>query len=199
MSFSALSITVRIHVVRLRTSAAFCNPAESHPIQSAETKKFEMSSWLDTETKALLEESPPDKLAPASTARFTLVLIPIYRRNHRRLIRALKRVSNEPPKLSADSIVGRVPMTVERGLSHTDALVGQFELISCDAISVFLADGVVATASRCYEQFDKYRCRSHTASHSNFCSRKKIISQCASNEFVEGATFAFGSASLAAE
>ena len=31
--------------------------------------------WLDTETKALLQRSPPEKLAPPDTATFSLVLL----------------------------------------------------------------------------------------------------------------------------
>lgn len=34
-----------------------------------------MSTWLDTETKALLQHVPPEKYAPPDTDTFTLVLL----------------------------------------------------------------------------------------------------------------------------
>ncbi len=34
-----------------------------------------MSTWLDTETKALLQQVPPEKLAPPDTGKFTLVIL----------------------------------------------------------------------------------------------------------------------------
>jgi hypothetical protein len=51
----------------------------------------------------------------------------------------------------AQAIVdGAWPATLQSGLSYEDALLGQFELIACDAISVFLADDVVAAAPAGY-------------------------------------------------
>jgi hypothetical protein len=47
-------------------------------------------------------------------------------------------------------ITRRLPCTVKATLSHADALLGQFELISSDAISVFLNDEVFNGASRKY-------------------------------------------------
>ncbi len=34
-----------------------------------------MSTWLDTETKALLQHVPPEKYAPPATGTFALVLL----------------------------------------------------------------------------------------------------------------------------
>ncbi len=42
------------------------------------------------------------------------------------------------------------PFSVKRGLSHEDASFGQFELISCDSISVILTDEVFDGATQEY-------------------------------------------------
>jgi hypothetical protein len=34
-----------------------------------------MCKWLDTETKAMLQQAPPQKYAPPDTGMFTLVLL----------------------------------------------------------------------------------------------------------------------------
>ena len=43
-----------------------------------------------------------------------------------------------------------LPIAVKSGLTYSDALLGQFELISADAISVFINDRVLDTASQEY-------------------------------------------------
>lgn len=101
-----------------------------------------MSSWLDTETRALLHRSPPDKLAPPDTAGFTLVVISIYGQDNTRVARAVKRIQSTSQHASPRSLSRSLPSAVAAKLSHADALLGQFELISSDAISVFISDDV---------------------------------------------------------
>ncbi len=52
-----------------------------------------MKSWLDTETKALLQKIPPEKLAPPDTKAYSLVLLSIFRHDAFRLQRAFQRIS----------------------------------------------------------------------------------------------------------
>lgn len=117
-----------------------------------------LSPWLDTETKAMLQQAPPEKYAPSDTDTFTLVLL--------RKGRDLRRVSQALQKLpglsseKAEHLVGSCcPLPVARGLSIYDALLGQFELVCSDSVSVFLRDGVVWPAqgdylARLYPQFE---------------------------------------------
>ena len=109
-----------------------------------------MTAWLDTETKALLQHSPPEKLAPSDTATFGLVLLAIQGQEQERLTKAVGRIVGSSPD-EARAILDRLmPMTLKHGLSQEDALLGQFELISCDAVSVFVADEVIAEATQNY-------------------------------------------------
>jgi len=109
-----------------------------------------MSSWLDTETKALLEESPPEKLAPADTATFSLVLLAAYREDRERLVRAVERVVRKGRQDAEYRADRQRPTIVTSDLTHTEAVIGQFELVSCDAISVFLCDDVIAGSDGAY-------------------------------------------------
>jgi hypothetical protein len=55
------------------------------------------------------------------------------------------------PAEEAERILGcRLPIPVKHGLSYSDAQIGQFELICCDAVSVIIADEVVAGAAADY-------------------------------------------------
>lgn len=109
-----------------------------------------MSSWLDTETKALLQKLPPEKLSPSDTASFTLVLLSIYGRDNARVLRAITKIPGHPQNAAHGVLARALPLAVKSGVSHGDALLGQFELISADAISVFVKDEVVETASQEY-------------------------------------------------
>ena len=109
-----------------------------------------MSSWLDTETKALLRKSPPDKLAPPDTAGFTLVVLSIYGHDNTRIVRAINRILRTSQDAAHRLLKNPLPFAVKAGLLHADALLGQFELISSDAISVFLNDEVFNGASQKY-------------------------------------------------
>ena len=49
--------------------------------------------WLDTETKALLQASPPEILAPPATEGFTLILLANYGHEHHLLVCAMQRAT----------------------------------------------------------------------------------------------------------
>jgi hypothetical protein len=106
--------------------------------------------WLDTETKALLQGIPPEKLALPATATFTLVLLEVGELGYDAFINAIQRAAN----ISTDEIARicghRLPVPIKKGLSYPDALIAQFELICCDIVSVLIADEVVAGAPADY-------------------------------------------------
>ncbi len=107
--------------------------------------------WLDTETKAYLQQSPPSKLAPSTIGSFSLVVLrrdPLPDR--RRQAQAFERVLEGPSKDGALFTTARVPFVLKRGLILSDAMLGQFELICCDIVSVFLADEVALSADPKY-------------------------------------------------
>jgi len=109
-----------------------------------------MDTWLDTETKALLQRSPPEKLAPPDTAIFGLVLLAVQEGRWERLAEAVERVRATTRDEAWKTLACPLPTLVKRGLSHEDALLGQFELVACDSISAFLVDEVIDNASRSY-------------------------------------------------
>jgi hypothetical protein len=110
-----------------------------------------METWLDTETKAILQRSPPKKLAPPDTGTFALVLLAVSGGITARLTEAVERILRSSPREAAQRVLSLpVPSLVAGGLSYEDALLGQFELISCDAVSVFLAGEVVTNAPKNY-------------------------------------------------
>ena len=107
-----------------------------------------MSIWLDTQTKAILQGCPPEKLAPPDIAEFSLVLIETGEHPDR-LQMAVDRLSptlHGKVKLSPEAC----PQVLATGLMVQDAMIGQFELICCDAISVFVRDEVALEGSRDY-------------------------------------------------
>jgi len=109
-----------------------------------------MSSWLDTQTKALLEGSPPEKLAPPDTRGFSVVLLAVRTRHEDRLAEAVGRLL-AGSDAGVERILARpLPVVLTKGLSHPDALLAQFELVACDCVSVFLADDVAEHATPGY-------------------------------------------------
>jgi hypothetical protein len=107
-------------------------------------------NWLDTETKALLQRSPPGKLAPADAATFALILLAYAVHDQNLLVRALQQIAETSEGRARRLLGGRLPACVKNSLSYTDAQIGQFELICRDAVSVIIADEVVANAPADY-------------------------------------------------
>jgi hypothetical protein len=106
--------------------------------------------WLDTKTKALLQRSPPEKLAPPGTATFALILLAVGGGDRSALVRAVQRVAEASAGQAERLLRGRLPVCVRKGLTYVDGQIGQFELICCDAASVIIADDVVANARADY-------------------------------------------------
>jgi len=112
-----------------------------------------MVEWLDTQTKALLQRAAPEKMSPPDTATFSLVLLAIERQKHNRVVQTLCQifgVSLGTAHHILDILANEQPKVLKHGLSYPDALMGQFDLVCCDCISVFLADEVVEQAPKNY-------------------------------------------------
>ncbi len=107
-----------------------------------------MPDWLDTETKAILQGVPPDKLAPPDTVGFTLVLLR-ESDSRKRLEEGLAKAGCCDSRASV-AVVRECPQVLAAGLTLEDALLGQFELACCDSIAVLLRDAVVAANDRAY-------------------------------------------------
>lgn len=106
-------------------------------------------NWLDTETKELLQRVHDDKLAPPKTAEFALVLL---RKgpDQQRLVDAIVEI-NKCSEADAAVLASRAtPVTINPDLKEAEALWGQFELVCCDAVSIFLRSEVVEQNDRAY-------------------------------------------------
>ena len=102
-----------------------------------------MCNWLDTQTKEILQGVPPAKLAPADAAGFSLVMLEDGKAPLR-TARAVARIAAQIDRPSLPLPGPPFPVVIVGSLAIEDALFGQFELISCDAISVFIRDEVVS-------------------------------------------------------
>ena len=107
------------------------------------------SPWLDTETKAILQPTPPEKRTAVETSGFTLILLEKGLRLDR-LARALERIGRDSERPMTWLLDTACPAVIRSGLALDEAVVGQFELICCDCISVFLRDEVVAQGDSHY-------------------------------------------------
>jgi len=110
---------------------------------------FSLMNWIDTQTKELLQRAPEDKLAPPKAAEFGLILL----RKGPDRVRLLKAITQiNKCSLSAAIALEKqgVPVTVNPGLTEGEVLWGQFELICCDAISVFLRSEIVEQNDKPY-------------------------------------------------
>jgi len=82
------------------------------------------------------------KLAPSKTSEFTLVLAR-KGADHGRLVRALCRINKCDEQPAVKLLRRQTPIRVNSDLSEADALWGQFELICCDAVSIFIRSEVL--------------------------------------------------------
>lgn len=99
-------------------------------------------NWLDTQTKEILQKVVEPKLAPPKTTEFTLVLVR-KGADHTRLVRAFRRINECDEPEAIKLATKRTPVRVNSDLSEGDALWGQFELICCDAVSIFIRNEVL--------------------------------------------------------
>jgi hypothetical protein len=106
-------------------------------------------NWLDTQTKELLQKLRDENLAPSKTAEFALVLL---RKgpDQQRLIDAIVEI-NECSEADATALASRAtPLIINPDLKEEEALWGQFELVCCDAVSIYLRSEVVEQNDRTY-------------------------------------------------
>lgn len=107
------------------------------------------SSWPDTQTKAMLDELLPDRLAPPDTDGFSLVLL--LKGPHAAWVARSITHAADCSDAEAWGFSNRQgPVLLRSGLSLENALLGQFELICCDSVSVFLRDEVARDADQEY-------------------------------------------------
>ena len=105
--------------------------------------------WLDTQTKELLQKVRDEKLAPSKTAEFALVLIR-KGKDRQRLINAIIQI-NKCSEKDAIRLASRItPLTINPDLTEEEAVWGQFELICCDAVSIFLRSEVLEQNDQSY-------------------------------------------------
>jgi hypothetical protein len=106
-------------------------------------------NWLDTQTKELLQKVRDEKLAPSKTAEFALVLL---RKgpDHRRLIEAIIEINKCSEADAAVLASHSAPVTINPDLTEVEALWGQFELVCCDAVSIYLRSEVIEQNDHSY-------------------------------------------------
>jgi hypothetical protein len=106
-------------------------------------------NWIDTETKAILQKENDLPLAPPKVAEFALVMG--HKGNSReRLIRAVCRINDCSQSVALSLIALPLPVTVNLDLTEEDAILGQFELVCCGAISAVVRSEVAGAADREY-------------------------------------------------
>jgi len=98
--------------------------------------------WLDTETKAILDRADEPRIAPPKAAEFGLVVLRKGGEDGR-LARAIRRINDCVESRAIALSRSPVPITVNPGLTEAEALYGQFELICCDAVAVFVRSDVL--------------------------------------------------------
>jgi hypothetical protein len=101
-----------------------------------------MPQWLDTQTKAILQNADPPKCAPPLAAEYSLVLLEKgqWPELHRR---ALCRILGPEKAEITPELLGRAcPYVIESSLTYASSSLGQFELICGNSISVILRDEV---------------------------------------------------------
>lgn len=107
------------------------------------------SPWLDAETRAILDPAPPEEYVALGVSGFTLVLL---ERGFQvdRLVRAFQRIQLDRGRIADSLLFAPCPAVVRSGLTLDQAIVGQFELVCCDCISVFLRDEIAAEGATEY-------------------------------------------------
>jgi hypothetical protein len=75
--------------------------------------------WLDTETRALLQRSPPEKLAPPDTTAFALVLLADRGHDHHALVGAVQRAAQASAEEAERILSCPLPVSVKNNLSYS--------------------------------------------------------------------------------
>jgi len=108
-------------------------------------------NWLDTQTQELLQRDRHLKLAPPKTSEFGLLLLQ-RGMDYSRLLRAICLINNCSQSQAAALARQSLPVTINSDINYEDALLGQFELICCDAISAFISSEVLEEGDRNYQR-----------------------------------------------
>ena len=109
-----------------------------------------MSSWLIPETKAILSRTPPGVFTPAASDAFTLIALTHFDPFETRVIRAITRILQTSEDDARMMLQERPPFKVRDRLTYAEAINGQFELVCCNAISIFIPDEIFQNASQTY-------------------------------------------------
>jgi hypothetical protein len=105
--------------------------------------------WLDRKTRALLEGTPPPERVATSTGEYSLLLIELGE-GVDRLLRAVERVRHAGKEDAVRMLGEPLPLVIGSGLTLADAMLGQFELVCCDATAIFLRDEVACKGAPGY-------------------------------------------------
>lgn len=109
------------------------------------------NSWIDAQTKAVLQQVPPQKAAPASTDTFSVVVLSCEAMvEHARHVRAFHRVLGTSLIDAEFQTTRRPPFILKREFTASGAMLAQFELVCCDIVSVFISDAVMSDADPSY-------------------------------------------------
>jgi hypothetical protein len=99
-------------------------------------------NWLDTQTQEILQKARKPKPVVAKAGEFALLLI-AKGNDEPRLLRAIRRVNDCNEAKCVDIAAFPPPVIVDAGLTESEALFGQFELVCCDAVSAFVRSEIV--------------------------------------------------------
>jgi hypothetical protein len=106
-------------------------------------------NWLDTQTRELLQKVHDDKLAPPKTSEFALILLR-KGQDHQRLLDAIIQINKCGESEAVVLAKQETPVIINPDLAEEEALWGQFELICCDTISIFLRSEVMEHNDKSY-------------------------------------------------
>lgn len=99
-------------------------------------------SWLDTQTKAILQGSDPPKASPSLEADFSLILLD-GGQNVDHFRRALSRILDLEELENLEIFAEKsCPFVIRSSMTYGDASLGQFELICANAVSIIVRDEV---------------------------------------------------------
>lgn len=105
---------------------------------------YPSDDWLDTETRAILCNSPPTIQTAVGAKGYSLLFVRAGP-DESRAIQAVAEIRQH----GATNLSG-MPAVIAQQLTLDDAMAGQFALSCCDCISAFVADEVVCDANADY-------------------------------------------------
>ena len=106
-------------------------------------------TWLDAQTRSLLQERPPPRGPATAAGEFSIVLL-ARGPDPARMEHAAGVVAGDDYIRAQMVESDPLPLVCCAGLTLEDAMLAQFELVCCDAVAVFVRDEVVHGAEREY-------------------------------------------------